>query len=129
MLMLCFLVPLYCSFSYYPLLLLCLVPFTLLYHITPASALLSLWVPCCWYFFPFTFLYLVTPAAALVFSPLVFFLFLYSLLLCLVPHYSSFSYYPCCFSVFLFPFTFLSLHIPCCSTLFPFTLVSFNNPC
>ena len=99
------------------------------YHITPAAALLSLWVPCCWYFFPFTFLYLVTPAAALVFSPLVFFLFLYSLLLCLVPHYSSFSYYPCCCSVFLFPFTFLSLHIPCCSALFPFTLVSFHNPC
>ena len=79
------------------------------YCITPAAALLSLWVPCCWYFFPFTFLYLVTPAAALVFSfsllslfvfaalpcsPLLFFFLLPLLLLCLlVPLYFSFSSY------------------------------------
>ena len=109
-----FLSPLPC-FHLFPMLLFVLFPITLL---SPCS-------PCCSALFPFTCLSLHTPCGCQVFfsSFLIFFL-LSLLLLCLLdPLYSSFSYYPCCCFVFLIPFTFLSICIPCCSALCPFTLL------
>ena len=145
--MLCLLVWLYSSFSYYP----CwcfvfLFSFTFLYLITPAAALsscslyssfsyypccsvflfpllffilfplllhcllvpftlLSFCIPCCSALFPFTFLTLNIQCCCFV---LYHFTLLF-LILYLVPLYSSFSYYPCCCSVFLFPLLFFVL--------------------
>ena len=102
--------------------------------------LLSLCAPCCSALFSFTFLGPITPVAALsscshsifclfVFPaalpcfPLLFFLLISLLLLCLlVPLYSSLSYYPSAAlstcSRLLF-----SLSIPCCSALFCLVLL------
>ena len=137
MLLLCLLVPLYSFFSYYPC---CcsvfLFPFTLLSLIIPAAApcstlLFFLLLPLLllFFLFPFTLLSLITPAAAhLLVFPLPFFLILPLLLLFFVPLYYSFSYYPCCCSIFLFPFTLLTLCAPRCSSLFPITLFSLIIP-
>ena len=89
--------------------------FTLLSLITPAAAL-STCSPLLFLLFVFS---IVLPC-----SPLLFFLLLPLLLLCLlVLFYSSFSYCPCCYSVFLLPLIFfflLSLLLLC--LLVPFVL-------
>ena len=83
--------------------------------------------PCCCsvFLFPFTPLSLITPAAALSScSPLLlFYLITPAAALSSCSLYSSFSYYPCCCSVFLFPFTpllsyFPSADLSTCSPLF-----------
>ena len=123
--------PLYSSLSYNscccsvflsPLLFFILLALLLLCLLVPLYPL-SLCIPCCSALFPFTLLQIITPAAALsACSPILFSKLLPLLLHCLlVPLYSSLSYYPYGGSV-LFPFTFLSLCIPCCLALFPFTL-------
>ena len=117
---LCLLVTIFSSFSYKPMLQLCLVPHLLLFLFVFPAAL-----PC------FT---------------LHFFLLQSMLLLCFVSLYFSFSYYPCCcFSVFLFPlllflfvfpaalpcslYSSLSYNPCCCSVfLFHFTLLYLITP-
>ena len=120
--LLCLLFSLYSSFSLYSQLF-CLVPF---YYLCSSYSLLLLCLVFLYFSFSsyimlllhllvhFTFLSLITPPVALPCSPLLFFL-----------------HYPCCRSIFLFPFTFPSLFTPCCCSIckFTFTLHPLQIPC
>ena len=116
LLLLRLLVPFYSSFYCYPC---CCSIF-----LSPPYSSFS-YYPCCYsvFLFRFTLLYLITLLLICHLVPFYSFFSLYFLLLCLIPLYSALSYYPCCCSVFLFPFTLLSLCIPCCLAFFP--LLSF----
>ena len=95
------------------LLLWLLVPFTLLF----------LCAPCCFALFSSNY----PSTALLTCSLLLLFLFvLPAALPCFL--YSSLSHYPCCCSIFLFPFTILSLCASCCPALCTFTLLSLIIP-
>ena len=111
-----------------------------LYLITSASTLsscslflqssVSYYPRCCSYFlFPLLFLILLPLLLLCLLVPLNSTYSLCSLLLCLVSLYYSWSYYPCCCSVFLFSFSPLDLITPAaslsiCSPLLFFILLS-----
>ena len=172
-----FLFPL-CFFIWLSWLLLCLIVpflFTLLSLIIPVAALSSCslflyssfssipaaalscslcyslsYYPCCCsvFLFPLFFFILLPLLLLCLLVPFYSTFSLCSLLLCLVSFYYSWSYDPCCCSVFLFPFTLLDLFTPvaalfscslysswsnypccCCSVfLFPFTLLNLIIP-
>ena len=121
-----------------PLLFFLLLSLLLLCLLVPLYSFLC--APCCFALFPFTLLSLIIPAAALsscshsLFClfvlpaalpcfPLLFFLLISLLLLCLlVPLYSSLSYYPSAALSTCSPLLF-SLSIPCCSALFSLVLL------
>ena len=110
-----------------------LFPFTILSLIIPAASLSSTslyssfsYYPCCFSVFLFPLLFFIL-LPLLLLCILVLFsssFSLYSLLLCIVLLYSSFSYYPCCY-LYSCSLYFSLSYYPCCCFVFLFPLLFF----